>query len=273
MSLTDHKRQHGRPKSNGTVNANKEWSDEEIFLLIDAWREIDQLYNVKHPKYHLKEERTKNLRLLTEKLSEKNVEATIPQISKKMLSLKNHFSSEKRKVEASSKKSSSGVSDVYNPNWQFYRHLLFLKDNFTPRPTETNLKRSFSSRNTEEVRSPPIKRYTRIKAISQVADSMADTAQTTRQKRDVAPVATEQEKAEKSEDKIFGEIAGIPESGEKYLLKLRIQQDIVQTRYSFNRGCKGMSLSLNQQTNFFTSLRSVSSRGSLLMSPSNLSEN
>ena len=69
-----------------------------IFPLINAWREIGQLYNVKHAKYHLKDERTKNLRLLAEKLSEKNVEATIPQISKKLLSLKNHFSSEKRKV-------------------------------------------------------------------------------------------------------------------------------------------------------------------------------
>ena len=97
-SNRDHKRPRGRPKYNGTFNANKEWSDEEIFLLIDAWRETDQLYNVKHPKYHLKEERTKNLRLLAEKLSEKSIEATIPQISNKMLSLKNHFSSEKRKV-------------------------------------------------------------------------------------------------------------------------------------------------------------------------------
>ena len=97
-SNRDHKWPRGRPKSNGTINANKEWSDEEIFLLIDAWRKIDQLYNVKHPKYHLKDERTKNLRLLAEKLSEKSIEATILQISKKMLSLKNHFSSEKRKV-------------------------------------------------------------------------------------------------------------------------------------------------------------------------------
>ena len=62
-----------------------------------------------------------------------------------MLSLKNHFSSEKRKVEASSKKPGSGTSDIYNPKWQFYRHLLFLKDNSTPRPTETNLKSYFSS--------------------------------------------------------------------------------------------------------------------------------
>ena len=42
-------------------------------------------------------------------------------------------------------------------------------------------------------------------------------------------------KIEKSEDEIFGEmitkmIAGIPESEQKYLLKLRIQQDIVKIR-------------------------------------------
>ena len=49
-SNRDHKRPPWRPKSNGTINANKEWSDKEIFLLINAWREIDQLYNVKHPK-------------------------------------------------------------------------------------------------------------------------------------------------------------------------------------------------------------------------------
>ena len=183
-----------------------------------------------------------------------------------MLSLKNNFSSEKRKVEASSKTFGSGTSDIYNPKWQFYRLLLFLKDNFTPRPTETNLKRNFSSRNTEEVRSPPIKRDTRIEAISRVADSMADMAQTLRQKTDVAPVTREQEKTEKSEDEIFGEIvtkmiAGIPESEGKYLLKLQIQQDIVKTRYSFNKRCQGIPLSLNQRTNYFTSLGSESSKG------------
>ena len=87
-SKRDHKRPSGRPKSNGTINANKEWSDEEIFLLIDAWREKDQLYNAKHSKYHLKDERTKNLRLLTEKLSGKNVEATMTQTVKRCYHLK-----------------------------------------------------------------------------------------------------------------------------------------------------------------------------------------
>ena len=158
--------------------------------------EIDQPYNVKHPKYQLKDECTKNLRLLlhVEKLSEKNVEATIPQISKKMLVLKNHFSSEKRKVVALFKESGSGVSDVYNTKWQFYRHLLFLKDNFISRPTKTNLKRSFRSINTEEVRSPAVKRDTRAEAINRVVDSMVDMAQTILQEKNVAPVTTEKKK-------------------------------------------------------------------------------
>ena len=100
-----------------------------------------------------------------------------------------------------------------------------MKDKFSPRPTETNLKRNFTGRNIEEVRSPPIKRDTRIEAISRVADSMPDMAQTNRQKRDVAPVTREQEKTEKSEDEIFGEmiakmIAGIPESEGKVLTKI-----------------------------------------------------
>ena len=94
MSLTE------TIKSSGNINTNKESSDEEIFLLIDAWREINQLYNVKLPKYYQKDKQTKNLRQLAEKLSGKNGEVTVPQISKKMLSLKNHLSSEKRKVDA-----------------------------------------------------------------------------------------------------------------------------------------------------------------------------
>ena len=105
-----------------------------------------------------------------------------------------------------SKKSGSGTSGIYNPKWQFYHHLLFLKDNFTPRPTKTNLKGNFSSRNNEEEWSPPKKRDTRMKAISRVTDTMADMAQTIHQKRDVATVTREQEKIEKSGEEIFGEM-------------------------------------------------------------------
>ena len=127
------------------------------------------------------------------------------------------------------------------------------------------------------MRSLPTKKDTRIETISRVADSMADMAQTIRQKRIVVPVTTEQEKTEIRGRNLWGNdnknyfwynrVRG------KVLTKLRIQQDIVKTRYSFNRRYQGMPLSLNKQPNFFTSLGSVSSRGSPLMSPSNSSEN
>ena len=65
------------------------------------------------------------------------------------------------RVEVSSKKSGTGLPDVYNSKRQFYCHLLFLKNNFNLHPTETHLKRTFSSsfkgKKTEEVRSTPIK--------------------------------------------------------------------------------------------------------------------
>ena len=270
-SNRDHKRLCGRPKSNGTINANK-----EIFLLIHAQRENDQSYNVKHPKYHMKDERPKTYVCWLKSYRKKAQKPPFHKSVKRRYHLKIIPLVKRGRSRIHPKKSGSGISDVYNPKWQFYCHLLVLKDNFTTRPTETNLKISFSSRNTEEVRSL-LKRDTRIETISRVSYSMAEMVQTIRQKRDVAPVTTEQEKTDKSEKELFGEmmtkmIAGIPESEEKYLLKLRIQEDIVKTRYSFNRRYQGMSLSLNQQTSFFTSLGGISSRGSPLMSPSNLSE-
>ena len=127
------------------------------------------------------------------------------------------------------------------------------------------------------MRSLPTKKDTRIETISRVADSMTDMAQTIRQKRIVVPVTTEQEETEIRGRNLWGNdnkndcwytrVRG------KVLTKLRIQQDIVKTRYSFNRRYQGMPLSLNKQPNFFTRLGSISSRDSPLMSPSNLSEN
>ena len=106
---------------------------------------------------------------------------------------------------------------------------------------------------------------------------MADMAQTIRQKRIVVPVTTEQEKTEIRGRNLWGNdnknYCWYNRVRGKVLTKLRIQQDIVKTRYSFNRRYQGMSLSLNQQANYFTIIGSDSGRGSPLMSPKNLSEN
>ena len=41
------KKARGRPKS--ATADHKDWSEEEIFSLIEAWHTFEQLYNVKHP--------------------------------------------------------------------------------------------------------------------------------------------------------------------------------------------------------------------------------
>ena len=52
--LREQKIPRGRSKSSDIINVYKEWSDEEIFLLINGWRKINQICNIKHPKYHWK---------------------------------------------------------------------------------------------------------------------------------------------------------------------------------------------------------------------------
>ena len=176
------KKQRGRPKLSDS-NANREWRDDEIYHLIEAWRGLEQLYNVRHPKYHLRDERLKNMNKLKDELLENGVEVTVDQISKKMVSLKNHFSSEKRKIEAASTKSGSGTGDLYVTKWQYYRHLLFLKDNFTPKATETNLKRQIPMScaaipGTDSGTRPNKKKNeNKMEVIDKMALSMADMAE------------------------------------------------------------------------------------------------
>ena len=48
------KKKRGQPRQKGE-NANKEWENDEGFALIDAWSSIEQLFNCKHLKYHLRD--------------------------------------------------------------------------------------------------------------------------------------------------------------------------------------------------------------------------
>ena len=129
----------------------------------------------------------------------------------------NYFSAEKRKSEASARKSGSGREDIYIPKWQFYRHLLFLKDNFTPKTTESNIKRkSFEecpSNNKAKVSKSNLE-------ISRVASSIENIADAFTAKKRAATYDT---KIVRSEDDIFGEmivkmLSKILSSEEKYML-------------------------------------------------------
>ena len=63
------------------------------------------------------------------------------QITDKIHSIKNCYSTERHKEEAASKNSGSGRDDLYTSKWLFFQPLSFLRNNSIPRVTETNLKR------------------------------------------------------------------------------------------------------------------------------------
>ena len=54
-------------------SGNKEW-DDKIFALIDAWSGIEQLFNCKHLKYHLRVKKMKSLKKIKGILHENGIE-------------------------------------------------------------------------------------------------------------------------------------------------------------------------------------------------------
>ena len=46
------KKKRGQPRQKGE-SGNKEWEDDKIFVLIDAWSDIKELFNCKHLKHYL----------------------------------------------------------------------------------------------------------------------------------------------------------------------------------------------------------------------------
>ena len=198
------KKKRGEPRQKGE-SGNKEWEDDEIFVLIDAWSGIEQLFHCKHPKYHLRDENMKSLENIKGFLHENGIEVTVKQITDKIHSLRNYYSAERRKEEAASKKSGSGQDDLYTSKWLFFQPLSFLRNNVIPRPVFRKM--SIQEKNN---------------AINRVAESIESIAdKISAQNESLLPPETTKSK---SEDEIFGEmifkmVSGVPECEEKYLLK------------------------------------------------------
>ena len=84
------KKQRGQPRRNWK-NGNKEWEDDEIFALIDAWSGIKQLFNCKHLKYHLCDQKMKSIEKIKGILHENGIKVTVKQIMDKIHSLRNYY--------------------------------------------------------------------------------------------------------------------------------------------------------------------------------------
>ena len=248
-----------------------------MFILIDTRSRLDQLYNCQLPKYHLRDEKLKSIEKIRNNLAEKGIEVTTKQITDKFLFLRKYYSARRRKEEAAARKSGSGRDDLYQFKWQFYKYLGFLKDTFTPRNTESNFKRSNressnsldnntglvfgkkSGQDPAHARNRVVESMESIVGLFKTRESSASTLQ-----------------HPKSENEIFGEmvikmIAKITVSEERYLLKLRIQQDIVQMLHSLGRGRPNVPFT-PQGMNIATARNSAFVSPQMTQSPQSLSD-
>lgn len=245
--------QGGRPSSKG--EAAKRWRDEETIELIKLWQANDVLYNNKNTLYFSKEEREKTVREIQNILAARNIHATFEQIWDKLTNLKCYYGSQKREIEH---KRSMEFKDYESP-WKFYSYLSFLDDHLIPRKKRDaynsphndfklkqpkrprfigesviyDVKCSPSPSMVHTYSSPPEHSASASFWSDQPPPSMAAITSTT---SNVTTTTTSPSDLSKSEDATFCELMckmlnQIPESEEKALLKIELQQRVVACRY------------------------------------------
>ena len=243
-----HTHQGGRPSNKG--DAAKRWRDEETIELIKLWEEHDVLYNNKNVSFHSKEEREKAVRIIQEILRDKNIVATFDQVWDKLTNLKCYYGSQKREIEY---KRSKAFKDYESP-WKFYTYLGFLDEHLVQRK-----RRDAYSINQNDPRfklkKPKVEQDAfQYDSRASVSPSMVHTYSSQNEppywsdQKPTTPVtspqaissttsntATPVENA-KSEDATFCELMckmlnQIPESEEKAMLKIELQQRVIACRY------------------------------------------
>ena len=206
----------------------RQWTDSEVRDLIYMWQQEECLYNTQNKDYHNSTKRNSAL----ERISVE-IQVPVKELSKKMVGLRSYYGQLKQKVN-SSKKSGAGTDEIFQPQWPFYDDMdSFLKDFVTPRPTESNLEKTsrggvqsqkgYAKKQsaTTEDDDIQLRREVMVKALHKLDDSKSN------QERSVH---------KETPDDLFGKligqsIAGIPEGYRKEVLKVQIQQMILQTKF------------------------------------------
>ena len=246
-------KKRGRPAKKG----DKYWLDDEIEVLIRFWSGKELLYNCRHMHYHDRDRRAKAINDIRELLEEEGINATNKQIHEKMTNLRNYFSAERRKIEAS-KKSGAATDTVYASRWKFFIPLEFLQDNFIPRRTGSNLALpnegdSFLNVSIPEDMSPTynIDNRPSAKAARKLSNQRKDIAenimasatqvlQRINSKYENKDNRNQNEKDTHQEDRcftdlIFQMLKELPDSEEKSMVKIEFQQKLMHLRFEVQR--------------------------------------
>ena len=228
------RRKRGRPKK---AKDMKDWEDNEIEVLVELWSQYENLFNTKHKNYFNRDIRQKSLENIKLKLEEQNIIATEKQISEKLTNLKNYYGGQKRLID-SRKANSTGFPQVYQSNWKFFSSLTFLQNAFTPRGTYCN---GSESPAVDTVCPPSSKSARKSEAakrdtVQKVLETEAQVTELMAESNEKKETIQKGQNCLSNQDKIFCDLIyallrDIPDSEDRDLMKLNIQQMLIKKKH------------------------------------------
>ena len=228
------KKSRGRPKKfQENFEEQYDWPDEAVSLLISLWQSHEVLFNPSHRDYHIRDENNKALASIQTSLMENDINVSTKQISNKLSSLKVYFCKERSKIK-NSRKSGSGTEDIYKTRWKFYSELQFLDEFITPRQTVSTFT---ATRNEEDpFTSPPSVRQKRMSSADQTVSNAEKLMEKAVNFLDQSNSSNTSQPITMDDDAVFGDMIArlmrrVPGGHLKDLLKINIQQSILQTTY------------------------------------------
>lgn len=228
------KRKKGRPAK--TLEKEREWSDEETLRLIHFWSKYECLYNIKSPDFLKKYKRGIALNKLAAEFQHFDKPPTPSQVQKKITRLRCYYTAESKKIERSK---INGCDPVYVPEWKFFESLQFIRDNFVIRTMYNgDIPNNYLIYTVNNPSS--LKTQGKLRKNNKTnAETLMTTASRTLGKIDprYSDVTTHQI-VQTNEDKnlcniIYTMLQSIPEGIPKAMLRLEIQQKIIQLKFAF----------------------------------------
>ena len=221
----------------------------------------------------MKDKRNQALNKIADGFSGVGNPPTPAMIQLKITRLRNYYGGENNKVEKS-KTSGGDLESVYVPTWKFFDRLNFLKDNLVVRATKTNLKLPHeSTQSLYNTNNPPSAKSLKKmeNAGKSTAEDVMKTATQVLQKLSSRYDATKSRENITDGDRnfvemLYGMLKSIPDGVHKDMLKLELQQKIIQTKYN-------SSFHLNSPPNFQSGLGYQMSLGQQMPPSSTLYNN
>lgn len=114
-------------------------SNREILQdFIDLYGKLPCLWQIKSKDYHIRDKKNAAYQQLVDVLKVIDPDANRESVIKKINTYRTNYRKEQKKVD-NSKKSGAGIDDVYVPSLWYYDRLHFLRDQETPRTSQSNL--------------------------------------------------------------------------------------------------------------------------------------